>query len=154
MRLISPIVLVGTLTFTAGVLVGGFSVYLYSQLIVPGKQIRNLIILQYWEAVLRDLHEASGQYPASLQAAAEQYHRLWPNRDDPAQSLLDNWHTPLHYLSNGHSFVLASFGSDHQCDVADLNTYQSSFWTDSSPCLNPRADTVLTDLGYLRACGK
>jgi hypothetical protein len=129
------------------------SLALYKKLIVPGKQIVNFSSARSWHGVLTTLHDSTGQYPASLQDALDEW-RVVSDDQWGADRLTDNWGYPFRYMRTADGYVLASFGSDGECDVPGLLAYTSREGTDDSPCYSAQRDTVITSTGFEQGCTK
>ncbi len=140
--------------FILGAALGAGSLWIYWGFIVPYKQIRNLGILQTWYGALGEIHIETGKYPATLQEAAELFENLFPGGTDMTKIMNDIWGAPLHYFSTGDSYIIGSFGRDRSCDLSNLQTYLDFPINDRSPCYDPNRDTIVTDQGQIKCCGK
>jgi hypothetical protein len=142
-------------SFSVGCLAGASALYLYQGLVLPGRQIHNLAYMQFWQAALEDAKDATGLYPGSLEEALD----MWRERRDASGAmswnpLQDNWGRPFEYTRVSDGYILASYGRDGHCDERDLLSYTSGSAFDKSPCYSADRDTVLTDRGFMKGCGK
>jgi len=143
-------------SFFLGCVTGAYALYIYRGLVVPGKQVRNLADMQFWQSVLTDAQQATGSYPESLEQAL----LMWKaNRGAGSQSntrdrLQDNWGHKLKYARLSDGYILASYGRDGRCDMRDLLAYTEASIPDESPCYAANRDTVLTDRGFVKGCSK
>ena len=116
---------------------------------LEGRQIANHARCQTLDAYLREYFQAHGQYPPAL-ADALPSERL--NRD----ALIDNWGNALVYRSDGHAFLLVSYGRDGEPDGTDHAALRDlgDHPADWDICGKYDADEVMSDRGWHRLCGK
>ena len=73
---------------------------------MPGRQIRNLANMQFWQSVLSEVEERTGSYPESLEGA------------------LAEWRA-----TRGHSSESVTWdrlGRDGRCDMRNILAYESA----------------------------
>src|SRR5258708_1356840 len=115
-------------------------------------EIQNLVRGRAYVAALADYRAMHLTYPARLDIALPRDRHWLDGRDA--------WGTPMAYESDGHSFVLVSFGADRRREyygsAMDLRVSAVTpanvpfpFW---STCGDPAADQVMSDLGEHRVC--
>jgi hypothetical protein len=123
---------------------------------VPGKQISNLARIQFWQSALSDVERETGSYPETLEQALVLWETTRPATARPLSwdPLQDNWGHLLQYIRASDGYLLASYGRDGRCDMHDLRAYGSATIIDESPCYAADRDTVLTDQGFVKGCGK
>lgn len=141
--------------FLLGCLATATASYVHRGWIVPARQIETYGRMQFWQSVLADAEKNDGSYPVSLEEALDRWMArrglTGPMTWDPFH---DKWGHPLRYARLSEGFLLASFGSDGDCDWRDLQSYESWRGIDESPCFSTRRDTVITQRGLIKGCGK
>jgi hypothetical protein len=142
--------------FVLGVVIAVASIHVYQSVIVPGRQVVNFANARTWQSLLTEIHENTGQYPASLEEALSVWRESQSDfvASPGGERMKDNWGFAFKYARTQNGYVLASFGSDGKCDLGNLIAYLSKEGVDESPCYSSRRDTVLTSRGFQKRCGK
>lgn len=111
------------------------------------RQIENAANFQTFKSVLEHYYAENGEYP--------------PRIDDALRELgwysgRDSWGNPVLYSSDGQIYILVSLGRDGLPDGTNyLMARQEVRLVDSErTCVDFDADQILTDRGWVRACGK
>lgn len=111
------------------------------------RQVRNHGDTQYLDALVQRYRKQSGRFPGLLSEIV-----ATPNQD----RLRDAWGHEFHYETRGDAFVLVSFGRDGEPDGTDYWALRGAgdHPDDWQICGEFDRDEVVSDVGYLRVCGK
>ena len=115
------------------------------------KQIQNLIQMRVYTSALDEFKKRHGKYPTSLDDAileSDLTHK------DVFLPKVDRWGHLVDYQSDGQQYLLVSFGRDGRPDGSDYAGLRRAGQLENGPCRNPDADTIFSDRGELRNCGK
>ena len=111
------------------------------------RQAKNHILCQWYTDHLQNYYAALGEYPERLVRAV-------PPGDRTARVPVDIWGYPLHYETDGETFLLVSHGKDGLGDGCDYAALQELTSPPTSICGDPEADVVVSSNGWHRFCDK
>lgn len=117
---------------------------------VAGRQVSNWADMSIYVHFLDEYRQSHGRYPDTLEDAVPHGHA----RRDRGLASRDTYDHELHYESDGHRFLLASFGHDGTRDVAEYRQAPGKGAVEFDPCLDWNVDTVYSSDGIRHLCGK
>ncbi len=111
------------------------------------RQIENAANFQTFRAALEHYYDENGKYPTRVEDALREFSWF---------SGRDSWRNPVFYISDGKIYILVSLGRDGLPDGTNyLQARQEPRLLDSErTCVDFDTDQILTDKGWVRACGK
>jgi hypothetical protein len=115
------------------------------------KQINNLILFQAYETALQDYYKNHAAYPATLSD-------IFPDVYHPNCSPgIDYWNHALLYEQRSSNYILVSYGRNGKPDGLDywkMRDAVAQGGREEHICGRWNADQVLSDVGWVRVCGK
>jgi hypothetical protein len=118
--------------------------------LVVGRQVHNWASVQIYAQFLEAYRASHGDYPRELTMAIPEH---VANRDALLLTL-DSYAHPLHYESDGHHYLLASFGRDGLRDTHGYVRHSNTTDIDRAPCYKSTVDTAYSSDGVRQLCGK